>query len=320
MVAYCSFFHLSTAFRVEQRIAYSSACQQLSWFALHFAQRMAAYFSFIRLPTAVPSVYTPYCSEDGSGLLIFPLINSYHGLRAGLLCGWLRIAHSSARQWLFRRFAHHIAQWMTSYCSHLHSSTAFMMVCTVYCSVDSVRVLTPTLVNSFHDSKHTVLLSDASGKKICVRTHWLRPDVPGTRDALDAPWQGTYHFQRETQWQCEFGCSTPWHRAFGCRMPGRRASGHSSPGICLLDGVCQGIFLLDAAVSGHFPSGRSCVRAFSFWVQQCQGKWHPDNACHGTMVTLSVKVLNIVANTLVTFANTQWVPGIVTQSSSIHSI
>jgi len=41
-------------------------------------------------------------------------------------------------------------------------------------------------------------------------------------------------------------------------------------GICLLDRVCQGIFLLDAAVSGHFPSGRSRVRAFSFWTQPCQ--------------------------------------------------
>jgi len=35
-------------------------------------------------------------------------------------------------------------------------------------------------------------------------------------------------------------------------------------GICLPDGACQGIFLLDASVSGYFPSGRSCVRAFSF--------------------------------------------------------
>jgi len=83
---------------------------------------------------------------------------------------------------------------------------------------------------------------------------------------------------------------------------------------------CQGIFLLNTAVSGYFPSGRSRVRAFSFWAQPCQGKWRPDNVCHGTTVTLSVKARNIVANTLVTFANMQRVPGIVTQSSSIHSI
>ena len=83
---------------------------------------------------------------------------------------------------------------------------------------------------------------------------------------------------------------------------------------------CQGIFLLDAAVSGHFPSGRSRVRAFSFWTLPCQGKWRLDDACYGTAFTLAVKARNIAANTLVSFANTQWVPGIVTQSSSIHSI
>ena len=41
-------------------------------------------------------------------------------------------------------------------------------------------------------------------------------------------------------------------------------------GICLLDRACQRIFLLDAAVSGHFPSGLSHVRAFSFWTQPYQ--------------------------------------------------
>ena len=87
-----------------------------------------------------------------------------------------------------------------------------------------------------------------------------------------------------------------------CQGTVRLDTAHHS--ICLLDGACQGIFLLDAAVSGHFPSGRSGVRAFSFWVQTCQGKWHPDDACHGTMVTLSVKARNIIANTLVAFANT----------------
>jgi len=73
---------------------------------------------------------------------------------------------------------------------------------------------------------------------------------------------------------------------------------------------CQGIFLLDSAVSGHFPAGRSRVRAFSYWTR-------PDDACHGTTFTLAVKARNIAANTRVAFANTQRVPGIVTQSSSI---
>jgi len=80
--------------------------------------------------------------------------------------------------------------------------------------------------------------------------------------------------------------------------------------ICLPDGAWQGIFLLDAAVSGHFPSGCSRVRAFSYWTR-------PDDACHGSTFTLAVKARNITANTQVAFANTQQVPGIVTQSSSI---
>ena len=47
---------------------------------------------------------------------------------------------------------------------------------------------------------------------------------------------------------------------------------------------CQGIFLLDAAVSGQ---------------------WHPDDTCHGTVVTLAVKAGNLAANTRVAFTNMQ---------------
>jgi len=68
-------------------------------------------------------------------------------------------------------------------------------------------------------------------------------------------------------------------------------------GIFLLDALCQGIFLLDAAVSGHFPSGPSRVRAFSYWMR-------PDDVCHGSTVTLAVKAWNVAGNTQVTFANT----------------
>jgi len=59
---------------------------------------------------------------------------------------------------------------------------------------------------------------------------------------------------------------------------------------------CQGIFLLNTVVSGHFPSGRSRVRVFSYWTR-------PDDVCHGSTVTLAVKALNVAANTRVTFAN-----------------
>jgi len=56
-------------------------------------------------------------------------------------------------------------------------------------------------------------------------------------------------------------------------------------GIFLLDARCQGIFLLDAAVSGHFPSGRSRVRVFSFWTQPCQGIFLLDAAVLGQMAS-----------------------------------
>jgi len=167
-------------------------------------------------------------------------------------------------------------------------------------------------------------------------------------------------FGRSTPWYHAFGRCMPGRHASGRSWPRHRVSGRSWHGICLPDGACQGIFFLDAPVSGHFlldracqgiflldaavsghflldvavsghfpsgrsrvrafPTGRSCVRAFSFWTQPCQGKWRPDDACSGTVVTLAVKAQNIAANTLVAFANTQRVPGIVTQYSSIRYI
>jgi len=107
-----------------------------------------------------------------------------------------------------------------------------------------------------------------------IRKKNLRPDAPGAQDALDAPWQGTYHSQRETHRRCEFGCSTPWHRAFGRRMPGRRASGrsmpwhrafrHHMPGRRVSGRSSPWHLLTGRSMSGHFPSGRSRVRAFFF--------------------------------------------------------
>jgi len=144
---------------------------------------------------------------------------------------------------------------------------------------------------------------ESSGKKICIRTHRLRPDSPGARDALDVPWQGTYRSQRETHRQCEFGRSPPWHRAFGRRMPGRRASGHSSPwhlltgrsvssyfpSVCsrirvfsFWTQLCQGIFLLDAAVSEYFPSGCSRIRANGVRTMRVMAPWSRCLSRHGT--------------------------------------
>ena len=150
-----------------------------------------------------------------------------------------------------------------------------------------------------------------SGKKICVRTHqalgtlWTHPVNAHT--APNAKRTGNVNSDA-----ARHGTVRPDAARHGICLPDGVWQG-----IFFLDAPCQGIFLLDAAVSGHFPSGRSRVRAFSFWTQPCQGKWHPDDTCHGTTVTLAVKAQNITANTCVAFANTQRVPGIVTQSSSI---
>jgi len=174
----------------------------------------------------------------------------------------------------------------------------------------------------------------ASGRTGCVQTQqalgtrWTHPGRAHTAPNAnrtgsvnsDVARHGTMHSDAVCQRAVrpDTACHGTVHSDTVCQGAVRPdAAGH---GICLPDGACQGIFLLDAAVSGHFPSGRRRVRAFSFWVQPCQRKWRPDDTCHGTTVTLSVKAWNIVVNTLVAFANTQRFPGIVSQSSSIHSI
>jgi len=132
MAADCSFFHLSTAFTVcgpfctangsgflllavvnifhhglhavllrgWQLIAYSSARQWHSRFARRFAHRMVADCSSFCLSTAFATVCMLISSADGSALLVLPLVNGFHGLRAVLLNGWQRIARTCARQWL----------------------------------------------------------------------------------------------------------------------------------------------------------------------------------------------------------------------------
>jgi len=129
-------------------------------FAYRIPQRMAADYSFFRSSTDFTTVCAPYCPADGSGLLIPPLINGFHdGLRAVLLCGWQRIAQSSACQQLSIRFTRRIPQRMVSDCPHLRSPTAFTTICAPYCSADGIALLTPPLVNGFHDGLHAVLLS-----------------------------------------------------------------------------------------------------------------------------------------------------------------
>jgi len=82
-----------------QRIAHSSACQRFSQrIARRSAQRMAANCSFFLALMSLTTVCAPYYSADGDRLHILFLANGFHdGLRAVLLRGWQRIAHSSAR-------------------------------------------------------------------------------------------------------------------------------------------------------------------------------------------------------------------------------
>ena len=143
-----------------QRMTHISARQQLSQrFTCRIAQRMAVDCQYFRLSTAFTTVCTPYCSADGSGLLILPLVNGFPGLHAILLCRWERIAHTSACQRLSRGFAFSLTQRMVAHCPYFLSSRAFMTVCSPYRSADGIRLLVHPLVKGFPVSLHAVLLS-----------------------------------------------------------------------------------------------------------------------------------------------------------------
>jgi len=189
MAADSSFFHLSMAFIVRalfcspddsallilpfvngchglrtvfpnrwQQIARSSARQWLSgWFASSIALWMVADCSYFLSSKAFTTVYAPYFCTHVCGLLIYPLVKGFHGLRAVLLSEWLRIAHSCARQWLFRLLVHQFPQRMVVHCWFFHLSIAFT-VCALLSSADDRALLVLLLVNSFHGLR-TVLLN-----------------------------------------------------------------------------------------------------------------------------------------------------------------
>jgi len=170
MAAYCSFFHSSTAFttvcapccpvdgggllirslvngfhnglravvlRRLPRIAHTSACQRLSQrFARRIAQRMTGDCSLFRSSKPFVTYCAPYCSSEGSALLILQFVEGFHGLRAILLSGLHRTADTSARQRLSQQFVRRIALRMAADCSFLRSSTGFTTICTLYCLVN----------------------------------------------------------------------------------------------------------------------------------------------------------------------------------------
>ena len=62
-----------------QWIAHTSARQRLSlWFACRMAPQMALDCSYLCSSMAFTTVCTLYCSVDGSGFLLLPVVNSFH--------------------------------------------------------------------------------------------------------------------------------------------------------------------------------------------------------------------------------------------------
>jgi len=118
---------------------------------------MVADCSYFLSSKAFTTVYAPYFSVHVCGLLIFPLVNGFLGLRTVLLSEWLRIAHSCARQRLSRLLARRFPQRMVVHCWFFRSSNAFA-VCALLFSVDDSALLVLPLVNRFHGLR-TVLLS-----------------------------------------------------------------------------------------------------------------------------------------------------------------
>jgi len=208
-----------------QCIARSSARQRLSRFARRIAQRMAADCSYLRSSTAF-TVCAPFCSANDNILLVLPLVNGFHGLRAVLFNGWQRIARSSARQRL-SQFARRFAQRMTAHCSYFHSSKAFTTVCAPYCSADVSGLLILPLVKVFH------------GLRAVLHSEWQRIARSSARQRLS-------RFARRIAQQMSADCS---YLRFSTAFPTVRAP------YCSADGIGSLVLLL---VNG-FPDGLRAV-------------------------------------------------------------
>jgi len=113
----------------RQWIVHSSSRQWLSQrFVRYIALQMVSDCLHLRSSTAFTTVCAPYCSADGSVLLIVPLVNGFHnGLCAVIPRRWQCIARSSTRQHL-SWFACRFAQRMAAHCSFIRLSTAFTTV------------------------------------------------------------------------------------------------------------------------------------------------------------------------------------------------
>ena len=142
-----------------QRIACSYTRQLLLRFARRIEQWMAAHCKYFHSSMAFTTVCVPHCSADGRALLILSFGIGFHGLRTVFLSGWQRIAHTSTRYWLLRRFARTFVMQLAVDCLFIRSSKPSTTVCAPYCSADGNGLLILPLLNVFHTSLHAVLLS-----------------------------------------------------------------------------------------------------------------------------------------------------------------
>jgi len=143
---------------------------------------MAADCSFFFSSMAFMTVCAPYCSADGSALLILPLVNGLHdGFRTVMLRGWQRIAHSCNRRRFSRWLAHRLSQRMAVDCSFFLSSMALTMVFVRYCSADGRGLLILPLID-YHNCLRAIMLVGSLAGSIIL------PLIRGFANRLHAVW------------------------------------------------------------------------------------------------------------------------------------
>ena len=161
-----------------QRIARSYARQLLLRFAQRIEQWMAAHCKYFHSSMAFTTVCAPHCSADGRALLILSFGIGFHGLRAIFLSGWQRIAHTSTRYRLLRRFARTFVMQLAADCSFIRSSKPSTTVCAPYCLADGNGLLILPIVNVFHASLRAVLLSGWQRIARSYTRQWLSRVAP----------------------------------------------------------------------------------------------------------------------------------------------
>jgi len=127
MAADCSFFRASMAFTTACVPYCSSDCS---------LDRL-----FFRSYAALPTVCMPYGSTEGKSAHLWvhsyvPLVDDFAKVLRTVDCTPYRSFIRSSTSVIPGRFSYRIPLWMAADHSFLHSSTAFTMVFTPYCSAD----------------------------------------------------------------------------------------------------------------------------------------------------------------------------------------